>query len=427
MVAPVQAQNLRDAFNAFDPTHPLRDEWYERFYVERPQGTEKLLNDLLADERATTKWLFTGHRGSGKSTELIRLCEALKDRYFTVYYTVEDSLNMADIDYKDVLLSLGSQLYAAAKEQKVRLSKRLLENLEGWLTTTIKEVEMAGEAGAGVEAKADFFFLNIFSRLQSQTTTRQQIRTQMESTLADLLEAINAIVKAIREKRGGQQVLVIIDGLDKVMDLDQALRMYYAGGVNLLVPECKVVYTVPLAMFYTTEFGQIRATFDDFFVLPNIKLQTREGRRLRAGWDMLNELIERRMAPHLITARARRQLVNYSGGLLRELVSLAKDACSNARARGGERVELQDVERAANKVRNVYRTLLTAEHYRELWRVQHDPRKQQTNSPISQELIHNLSLLEYRNDDSWWDVHPIVAPLLEERADELAGTAPGTG
>jgi len=427
MVEPAQAQNLRDAFNAFDPTHPLQGEWYEQFYVRRPQGIEKLLNDLGADERATTKWLFTGHRGSGKSTELIRLCEALQDQYFTVYYTVEDSLNMADIDYKDVLLSLGSKLYDAAKKQKVRLPEKLLENLEGWLTTTIKEVEMTGEAGAGVEAKADFFFLNIFSRLRSQTTTRQQVRTQMESTLADLLEAINAIIGVIREKRGGQQVLVIIDGLDKVMDLGQALKMYYAGGVNLLVPKCKVVYTVPLAMFYTTEFGQIRATFDDFFVLPNIKLQTREGRPHKAGWDMLNELITRRMSPDLITNQARRQLVSYSGGLLRELVSLAKDACSNARARGDQRVELQDVERAANKVRNVYRTLLTTEQYRELWRVQHDPRKQQTNSPVSQQLIHNLSLLEYRNDDSWWDVHPIIAPLLEERADELAGTASGAG
>ena len=31
-------------------------------------------------------------------------------------------------------------------------------------------------------------------------------------------------------------------------------------------------------------------------------------------------------------------------------------------------------------------------------------------------LLHNLSVLEYRNDvGAWHDVHPIVRPLLEEK------------
>jgi hypothetical protein len=28
------------------------------------------------------------------------------------------------------------------------------------------------------------------------------------------------------------------------------------------------------------------------------------------------------------------------------------------------------------------------------------------------EVLHNLSLLEYANDERWCDVHPIVMPLL---------------
>lgn len=421
-----QAQNLKDAFNAFDPTHPLRGESFEAFYVRRPEGIEPLMANIRDDERETSKWLFTGHRGSGKSTELIRLSEALKDQYFTVYYTVEEALDMADVDYKDVLLSLGSKLYEGAGQQGVRLPRELLEELVGWFSTTLQEVEGLIGAEAALEAKADFFFLKLLSRLKSEARTREVVRRQIESNLSDLLERLNTIIAAIRKKRQGQQVLAVVDGLDKVMDLDTALKLYYRGGVNLLAPMCKVVYTVPLALYYTSEFGQVRVTFDGSYPLPNIKVQTREGDPHEPGREMMRQLIRRRMDPSLITAEAVERLVDLSGGVVRELVSLAKDACANARARLGERVEPSDAERAASAVRNNYRRMLTLGKYRELWRVHTDPHKQQTGSPVSQELIHNLSLLEYLNDESWWDVHPIVMPLLEERADEMGNSTPGS-
>ncbi len=424
---PRQAQDLREAFNALDPTHPLRGEYLKQYYVPRPEGIEKLVSDLRDDERETTKWLFTGHWGSGKSTELIRLAEMLKEQYFTVYYTIEEALDLADMDYKDVLLSLGSELYKGAVAQGIKLDRDLLEDLVGWYSTTLRQVEGAIGAEAKLEAKADFWLVKLVSRLGSEVSTREVVRRQIESHLSDLLERINDIITAISEKCGGEEVLVIIDGLDKIMDLKVAKKLYYEGGANLIVPRCKVVYTVPLALFYAPEFGQVRTRFDNCFPLPNIKLRKRDGNRYQPGWDMLAEIIGRRMSLHLIDEAAVERLVELSGGVPRELVSLAKDACSNARARRGERVKPQDVERAASALRNHYRRMLTLEEYRELWQVHKDPRKLHTNNPVSQGLIHNLSLLEYRNDEAWWDIHPIVMPLLEERADDLARATTGSG
>ncbi len=34
------------------------------------------------------------------------------------------------------------------------------------------------------------------------------------------------------------------------------------------------------------------------------------------------------------------------------------------------------------------------------------------NNEVVQTLLHNLALLEYRNNDVWVDVHPIVKPIL---------------
>ena len=39
-------------------------------------------------------------------------------------------------------------------------------------------------------------------------------------------------------------------------------------------------------------------------------------------------------------------------------------------------------------------------------------RKWLENEDAVREVLHNLSLLEYANDERWCDVHPIVLPLL---------------
>lgn len=412
------AETLADAFNAFDPRTPLSGPAFDAFYVSRPVGTEKLLSDLQADRSQVSKWLFTGHRGSGKSTELIRLANELEAQNFTVYYTVEEVLDMADLDYKDVLLSLGSALYEAAKKQKVNLPKKLLEDLVGWYSTTLKEIEGAVSADAALEEKADFWFLKLVARQRSEVATRKTIRTELESRLSDLIEKINRIAEAIAKKTG-RPVLAIVDRLDKVMDLGRARRMYYEGGASLLAPACRAIYTVPLALFHTPEFGQVRVTFDDYFSLPNVKVNARDGKLDESGRNMLRELVHRRLVPGLIALDAVERLAELSGGVLRELVALAKDACSFARVRKGDRVEAEDVDRAASRLRNVFAGMLTDDHYRELWRIHADPLHRYTNSPTAQELVHNLSLLEYADGDAWWDVHPVVRPLLEERRDTL--------
>jgi hypothetical protein len=79
--------------------------------------------------------------------------------------------------------------------------------------------------------------------------------------------------------------------------------------------------------------------------------------------------------------------------------------------------QAEDVAYAARQVRNTYRGSLTEEQYRELWRIHNGGPF--VNSEVARSLLHNLSLLEYDGGDAWWAVHPIVRPLLEERADEF--------
>ena len=112
-------------------------------------------------------------------------------------------------------------------------------------------------------------------------------------------------------------------------------------------------------------------------------------------------------------------MVDLSGGVLKELIALARNTVLRAQRVRGERgpAQPEDVEYAARQVRNTYRAALTEEQYQELWRLHSSGWF--ANSEVTRSLMQNLSLLGYDGDDAWWGIHPIVRPLLEERADEF--------
>ena len=112
-------------------------------------------------------------------------------------------------------------------------------------------------------------------------------------------------------------------------------------------------------------------------------------------------------------------MVDLCGGVLKELIALARNTVLRARRVRGEQgpAQPEEVEYAARQVRNTLRAGLTQAQYQELWRLYSGGRF--VNSEVSRSLMHNLSLLGYDGGDAWWGIHPIVRPLLEERADEL--------
>ena len=76
-------------------------------------------------------------------------------------------------------------------------------------------------------------------------------------------------------------------------------------------------------------------------------------------------------------------------------------------------IDEEAVEQAAARMRIDYEVLLTSEQLHLLRGVRE--RKRVENDEAHRALLHNLSALEYRNGEGvWYDVHPIVRPLLEE-------------
>ncbi|MFN6569562.1 hypothetical protein [Dendronalium sp. ChiSLP03b] len=73
--------------------------------------------EILLSDRKTCQ-LYAGHRGAGKSTELLRLQKNLNDRgCFVVYFAADDQdIEPEDAQYTDILLACTRRLLEALKD-----------------------------------------------------------------------------------------------------------------------------------------------------------------------------------------------------------------------------------------------------------------------------------------------------------------------
>lgn len=132
------------------------------------------------------------------------------------------------------------------------------------------------------------------------------------------------------------------------------------------------------------------------------------------GLARLRQIITNRMDASLITEGALTTIAKLSGGIPRELITLGRLACLEALVSGHERIDEEVVDAAAWRKRRDYQVLLTSQQLDLLRQVRKTKRVE--NEQEYRDLLHNLSVLEYRNHQAWYDVHPLIEALLDDEA-----------
>ena len=106
---------LTKLYNAFNPFEPLPAGDPKYVDCQDVRGDADILQEFgNRIQRADTKTcqLYSGHRGAGKSTELLRLKQYLENRKFYVVYFAadEEDIDSEDAQYTDILLACTRRL-----------------------------------------------------------------------------------------------------------------------------------------------------------------------------------------------------------------------------------------------------------------------------------------------------------------------------
>lgn len=396
------------------PLKPGKNGETNPFYINRPGNPIAELEDaLLAPFYRPPKFFFSGHRGCGKSTELLHLMSNSKiiEKFWPINFSIREEADIIDLDFRDILLSIGGRMFREYRKDGGKLPEQLLKELNTWRgkveeeVKTIRGLPVEYELGAGMEA----FFVNAGLKMKMEPKTRSEIRQVFERDITGLISVINNIATAIysKEKR---IPLILIDDLDKP-ELEKARAIFHDRREVMMQPNCAIVYTVSSALFYSKDFDSIR---DQAVFLPNINLHLRlkSNEKVAQGYEILESFVKQRMDLNLIDPTALQQAITYSGGVFREMARIMRTALGQARRRKTARVEIEDVEFAATEIRNEYRRILEKEDIEILKKVQIDNRLEYNDRLTP--LLQLLALLEYRDGENWCDVHPVLRSLLND-------------
>lgn len=409
-----RAKNFDRAWLNFEldlPLRPTLDGKQNPFYVSRVGNPLAELKDaLLAPFYNPPKFFFSGHRGCGKSTELLHLLgdPDIQKKYWPINFSIRQDADIIDLDFRDVLLAMGGRLFREYRKAGGELPDQLLKELDGWKgkveqeIKTIADGRISSEVGAGL----DTFFVNAGLRMKLEPATRVEIRQTFEKDITGLIAVINAISAAIYAKER-RFPLILIDDMDKP-ELEKARAIFHDHREIMTQPSCAIVYTVSSALFYSKEFDAIR---DQAIFLSNINLYSQSEEIIsQDGYDTLRKFIDLRMSRSLINSQALDLAIQYSGGVFREMARIMRTSIGRARRRNAQLIETEDIEWSATEIRNEYRRILDKEDIK-LLRTVHKTKRLEYVDRL-RPLLQLLAILEYRDGENWCDIHPVLRKLL---------------
>lgn len=162
---------------------------------------------------------------------------------------------------------------------------------------------------------------------------------------------------------------------------------------------------------------------DQIVTMPVSKLFARGDRRLpdaqpiEAMMQPLCEILHRRISAELLPPDIATQITLYSGGVLRELVRLVNICCRTClrQLRRGQDgiIDATVLAQAVKEIRLDFETTLSKADYETLLITYERFTPDDPKAQDFLDLLHGLHVLEYRNDQVWYDLHPIVIDLLK--------------
>lgn len=427
---------LSRIYAAFSP-EPLhkgqQDLYIDLKDVRGDSGTVGALRQKILLSPGRSAQVLTGHPGSGKSTELWQLRNALESpadpsqRYFVVQYQANDrenGLNLHDIDAIDILCALIRQL---AIDMRDRLGVELKPHYFRDRWKRLKELALTEVDFDKLELAAGMG--KITGILRHSVETRRRVREALDPDADNWIAAANDVIgEAIlalkaKEFRG---LVIIADDLDKMDSYpvnDGGLltteRLFINRARELTSFDCHVIYTLPIELAYSHHGSTIRRTFGGHLpVVPMIKLRTAPPNEAEhaLGLEKCREIIGVRLtsigaseADAFASDAIRDTLIRFSGGQPTEIMAFVREAIITDGLPIGEK----GLRRIRFESMRSYQRQLMRGHWPLIEEVRHTGQVERTedNETLFRQLLESRAILLYRNDQEWYGLNPAVAEL----------------
>ncbi|MDH3330230.1 MAG: hypothetical protein OEM01_13450 [Desulfobulbaceae bacterium] len=432
--------SIWDAKNRLTFNEPLRpdDELSRRLFVDTTSARgdfslKRLHRELNVDNQGIAHTapaaphkqyiLFTGHRGCGKSTELLRTAAFLHhpDRYYVIHLDCLEKLDINNLEYSDVLLALAAALLERLEQEEgIVIDQVFLSRLENWFKERVEVHTALRDFAAEVKVKAGAkmqtglprlgkLFGELTNKINIGSSYREELRLVVRNNFTEFAEAFNELILASEEKirsaDKGKRILFTVDGTDR-LNQENASQFFVEDVHQLTRINGLFIYCAPIHLL--DQINNLNAGFSQPFRLPMLKVRNRDGEDVPENIAVMRELALRRVPEQFFDEQETLDyLVRYSGGHPRDLLRLLNVAITSAEE---DRIDQAAAEKAVKQVANEYRRFISDSDYTRLVQIDlHPDAPDDFTDEQSSELLYNLTLLEY--SDYFWKSHPLITSL----------------
>ena len=451
-----RAATLQDVYRCFEPKPLLDPAEFEAFYVpalDTARGGQTIDRFRLSLEEACAglpfKAFLMGHSGNGKSTELTRLCRDLSGQYVIV--RIFNSIDPGSFKAFDVLASIMFAITEQASKSVqdgglgYQIPDELIQNIFRWFSpasisqSEVTRQEASAQAAVGLApdswwAKLWGLSAQIKGEMKYAADRKKETVEYRLQRLSSLIDLLNQLIDNVRGHANEKQkdILLIVEEFDRTgmnPELVEELFVTYANIFQEL--RLSFIFTIPVSLGYSELNARLPITPSMLYDTPVFE---QDFKPHSVGRAALARLLAARVDPALIEDRQADRMIIASGGNLRDLFALVRDAAATARLRKASQIGQADVDSSIAMLKRTVKARLAQgasdsvtyeQRVKKLIAIYWQQPAAEILDPVLLSLLRSRSVQEF-NGKGRYAVAPLVVDLLKEQMEltttDLGGT-----
>lgn len=371
--------------------------------------------------------LFTGQRGTGKSTELKRLKQVLENEYGCVVLYIDMSeymLTSKEVEISDFMISLAGAI-SEAIEHRYGSSPANRNYWERVSTFLQSEVQLDGISH---KVKSTDLKLSLKSDPDFKLRIQQALRGHIARLIRQAHEFIGEAIELVRtsERNPEAKVVLIVDSIERIRGSgDDAMRVYdsvrnlfFDHAEDLRIPPLHIVYTVPPYLsILAPGAGSLMSGAITHRLVSTHVFKDRSREPDEKGLALMREVIQRRCADWacLFAPDALDRLALATGGDLREFFRMIQAWLATVRDDGDLPLPKESLATIEEMARREMMPI-PANYLEWLKRIAGSHETCLDNNdglPTLAHFLDNRLVMNYRNGTDWYDVHPLLREVVD--------------
>lgn len=389
---------FRERMAAFEGAANPSEAIESGYYVHAPG---KLLVDNISNRialRPSSSHLLLGGIGSGKTTQLLVAYQQINqiEDIHAIYIDVSEYTDISKITSGVLTAIAGLEIAKLIQDSKDRNIIQSVESIRdlanGYASYNYDEYPEPHEYDEPIIVKG------IIPK-----------KSEGYGISLELVKTVSELTKYTSEKYGN--LVLLFDGLDRLDDAKMFMQLVFSDAKAISSAGIGLVLVGSLTAIYGNYHDTINKSLDYFYYQPFFDVENDP-----EAYNFFEKIIQTRSSEDFIEASAIKALIHFSGGVLRDFITLTQASIEETYLSGEDKVQEQQVLKAVD---STGRNQLLGISDNEL-KIIKQILQTGTFIPRTDEdlrLLVRRVILEYRYPKLRYAVHPAMKPLIQQIVD----------